>query len=211
MGLRRSRDNSGLRRIIGTVFLYCSAAFPTAPDMAAAQRIRPRPTDRDPEERPRTCHLPVACTAPCPTRRCPTAQRPWVRVMLVLALVSSDLYHVSKSSAIRWVRRERETGSAAALPMGGRGRLRWPASVIGRWVGRLRSGTSRCASCWPSLSDRGIAVSYYALSHILDDAGISFKEKPARQRTGPAGRRAPARTVAAISGQDRPQPAGVHR
>jgi hypothetical protein len=61
------------------------------------------------------------------------------------------------------------------------------------------------------LEDRGISVSYYALSHILDDAGISFKEKPARQRTGPAGRRAPAQPVAAISGQDRSQPAGVHR
>jgi transposase len=33
---------------------------------------------------------------------------------------AADFYQVSKSSAIRWVRRERETGSAAALPMGGK-------------------------------------------------------------------------------------------
>jgi transposase len=124
---------------------------------------------------------------------------------------AADLYQVSKSSAIRWARRERETGSAAALPMGGKRAFALAEQrdwLLGR-VAAKRDITLR--ELLAELADRGIAVSYYALWHILDDAGISFKKKPARQRTGPAGRCAPARPVAAISGQDRSQPAGVHR
>jgi putative transposase len=33
---------------------------------------------------------------------------------------AAEHYEVSQSSAIRWVRRDRETGSPAALPMGGK-------------------------------------------------------------------------------------------
>lgn len=33
---------------------------------------------------------------------------------------AAEHYDVSQSSAIRWVRRTRETGSPAALPMGGK-------------------------------------------------------------------------------------------
>jgi transposase len=32
-------------------------------------------------------------------------------------------------------------------------------------------------------------VSYYALWHFLQHEGITFKKKPARQRTRPSGRR----------------------
>jgi transposase len=51
------------------------------------------------------------------------------------------------------------------------------------------------------LGERGIAVSYYAVWHILDRAGLSFKKKPARQRTGSTGRRTSARAMAVISAQ----------
>jgi hypothetical protein len=39
------------------------------------------------------------------------------------------------------------------------------------------------------LADRGLVVSYYALWHFLDHEGVTFKKKPSRLRTGPAGRR----------------------
>ena len=39
------------------------------------------------------------------------------------------------------------------------------------------------------LADRGLIVSYYALWHFLQHEGVTFKKKPSRLRTGPAGRR----------------------
>ena len=42
------------------------------------------------------------------------------------------------------------------------------------------------------LADRGLVVSYYALWHFLQHEGVTFKKKPSRLRTGPAGRRQPA-------------------
>ena len=42
------------------------------------------------------------------------------------------------------------------------------------------------------LADRGLVVSYYALRHFLQHERVTFKKKPSRLRTGPAGRRQPA-------------------
>ena len=38
------------------------------------------------------------------------------------------------------------------------------------------------------LAVREIVVSYYAVGHFFEHEGISFKKKPARVRTRPAGR-----------------------
>jgi transposase len=89
---------------------------------------------------------------------------------------AADLYQESKSSAIRWVRHERETGSTAALPMGGKRPFALAEQrdwLLGR-VAAKRDITLR--ELLAELGDRGIAVSYYALWHILDEAGISFKK-----------------------------------
>jgi transposase len=37
------------------------------------------------------------------------------------------------------------------------------------------------------LGDRGLVVSYYALWHLLQHEGVTFKKKPSRLRTGPTG------------------------
>ena len=90
---------------------------------------------------------------------------------------AAEHYEVSASSAIRWVRRERETGSPAALAMGGSR----PFALAGQrdWllarVAAKRDITLR--ELLAELADRGIEVSYYAVWHILDRAGISFKKK----------------------------------
>jgi transposase len=34
------------------------------------------------------------------------------------------------------------------------------------------------------LAERGTVVSYYAVWHFFEHEGVSFKKKPARQRTG---------------------------
>ena len=101
-------------------------------------------------------------------------------------------YGVSHSSAIRWTRRLAQTGSPAALPMGGKK----PFALADQdaWI-RARIAekpdlTGR--ELLAELTARGIEVSYFAVWHFLDRAGLSFKKKPARRRTGPRRRRAPA-------------------
>lgn len=93
-------------------------------------------------------------------------------------------FEVSHSTAIRWTRRMAETGSPAALPMGGKK----PFALAGEdaWI------TARIAEkpditgreLLGELHGRGVSVSYYGVWHFLDRAGLSFKKKPARQRTG---------------------------
>jgi transposase len=89
-------------------------------------------------------------------------------------------YQVSHSSAIRWTRRQAETGSPAALPMGGkkpftlaneeawiRARVEEKPDITGREL-------------LAELNQRGIEISYYGVWHFVDHAGLSFKKKPAR-------------------------------
>jgi transposase len=91
-------------------------------------------------------------------------------------------YQVSHSSAIRWTKRQAETGSPAALPMGGKK----PFALVSEeaWI-RARVAekpdiTGR--ELLAELTQRGVAVSYYGVWHFLDRAGLSFKKKPTRQR-----------------------------
>ena len=95
---------------------------------------------------------------------------------------AAERYQVSYSSAARWVSRAASTGSPAALPMGGkrpfaladeagwvRARLAEKPDITGReLLAELRA--------------RKVEVSYYGVWHFLDHEGLSFKEKPARQR-----------------------------
>jgi transposase len=85
-------------------------------------------------------------------------------------------YQVSHSSAIRWTRRLAETGSPAALPMGGKK----PFSLANEegWI-RARveekpdiTGRELLAE----LKQRGIEVSYYGVWHFVDHVGLSFKK-----------------------------------
>jgi len=114
---------------------------------------------------------------------------------------AAEHYDVSQSSAIRWVRRARETGSPAALPMGGKRQFALAAQREWLQARVAAKPDITLRALLAELGERGIAVSYYAVWHILDRAGLSFKKKPARERTGSTGRRTPARAMAAISAQ----------
>ena len=90
-------------------------------------------------------------------------------------------YQVSHSSVIRWTRRQRETGSPAAFPMGGKK----PFSLTDQetWI-RTRVAekpdlTGR--ELLAELNQRGVEVSYYGVWHFLNHVDLSFKKKPARQ------------------------------
>ena len=94
-------------------------------------------------------------------------------------------YRVSHSSAIRWTKRQAETGSPAALPMGGTKpfTLADQETWIRARVAAKPDLTGR--ELLAELTQRGIVVSYYAVWHFLDHVGLSFKKKPACQRAGP--------------------------
>jgi transposase len=120
-------------------------------------------------------------------------------------------YQVSHSSAIRWTRRLSETGSPAALPMGGKKpfTLADEETWIRNRVEEKPDMTGR--ELLAELNQRGIEVGYYAVWHFLDHVGLSFKKKPARQRTGSRRRRAPAAAMEAAPEQGPRQTVDLHR
>ncbi len=105
---------------------------------------------------------------------------------------AAETFQVSYSTAIRWMERTTATGSAAALPMGGRKpfSLAQEAGWIRARVAAKPDITGR--ELLAELHERKVDVSYYAVWHFLAHEGLSFKKNPARQRTGPRRRRAAA-------------------
>ena len=93
-------------------------------------------------------------------------------------------YQVSHSSAIRWARRVAETGSPAALPMGGKKpfALANEEAWIRARVAEKPDITGR--ELLAELNQRGIEVSHYGVWHFLDHVHLSFTKNSARQRTG---------------------------
>ncbi len=105
-------------------------------------------------------------------------------------------YQVSHSSAIRWTRRQAETGSPAALPMGGKKpfTLTDQEAWIRARVEEKPDLTGR--ELLAELNQRGIDVSYYGVWHFLDHVDLSFKKKAC----APANRTALTSRAAAASG-----------
>lgn len=114
---------------------------------------------------------------------------------------AADHYQVGIATAIRWVAQVKRTGSAAALPMGGRKpfTLAQQADWIGQRIAEKPDITVR--ELLAELHERKVDVSYYGVWNFLDRSGLSFKKNPARQRARPARRRASPRVVEAASGQ----------
>jgi putative transposase len=96
---------------------------------------------------------------------------------------AAGLFDVGISTVIRWTRRSRETGSAAAKPMGGDRR-----SVL---VGERRVWLLERIAEEPDLTldelrdelaERGIAVGYGTVWRFFEREAITFKKKRARGR-----------------------------
>ena len=93
-------------------------------------------------------------------------------------------FQVGESSAIRWAKRERDTGSPAALPMGGKR----PFALEDErdWL-LARVATAPHITLRALLAElraRGVDVSYYAVWNYLDRAGIGARFTSA-QRPAP--------------------------
>ena len=93
-------------------------------------------------------------------------------------------FGVSHCSAIRWTKRAEETGSPAALPMGGKKpfALAGEAAWIGARLAEKPDLTGR--ELLAELNRRGVAVSYYGVWHFLDHAGLSFKKGSPAESVG---------------------------
>lgn len=116
--------------------------------------------------------------------------------------VVAKLFSVGVSTVIRWVQRQKSTGSCAARPMGGKRRavllperdwlLARVAAAPDLTIRALRAELAAC----------GTKVSYDAVWRFLCTERLTFKKKPARRRAGPVRRRPQARTLETSSGPD---------
>ena len=93
----------------------------------------------------------------------------------------AERFQISLSSTNRWVQRAAATGSAAALPMGGKKpfSLAEQADWINARIAEKPDITGR--ELLAELHERHVEVSYYAVWNFLDRTGLSFKKNSARQ------------------------------
>ena len=116
----------------------------------------------------------------------------------------AEIFGVSIASVAKWSQRFRQTGSAAAKPMGGKrpillaGQRAW---LLERIETEPHVPLRRLVA---ELAGRGIKVSYGAVWLFVRREGLSHKKKRATRRTGSAGRGAAARTLETSSGARRP-------
>ena len=113
----------------------------------------------------------------------------------------ASTFGVSVASVVKWSQRFRTTGSAAARKVGGRRpyALAQERDWLLARVAAAPDLTLRAIAA--ELCERGVTVSYFAVWHFFEHEGISFKKKPARQRTGQTRRRKATRAVEEVPGQ----------
>ena len=111
-------------------------------------------------------------------------------------------FGVAVSTAIKWVRRFRGTGSAAPGQMGGHK----PKAISGGhrdWlIERCRAHDFTLRGLVTELAERGLKVDYRSVWAFVHAEGLSFKKNRSRPRTGPPRRGAPPNTVAQVSASD---------
>ena len=108
-------------------------------------------------------------------------------------------FGVSASSAIKWVRRFRETGNVAPGQIGGHK----PRILRGAHRDWLLERTARdftLRGLVAELAERGVKVDYRSVWEFVHAEGLSFKKKRAARRTAPAEGRQAARAMEEVSG-----------
>jgi putative transposase len=107
-------------------------------------------------------------------------------------------FGVAASSAIKWVRRVRETGSAAPGRMGGHrpGILSGPNRD---WLLERVATDFTLRGLVAELAARGVKVDYVQVWRFVHAEGLSFKKKRAARRAAPAEGRKAARAVEEVS------------
>jgi putative transposase len=111
-------------------------------------------------------------------------------------------FGIGVSTAIAWVRRFRETGSAAPGQMGGHK----PKAIRGEheaWLRqRIRDREFTLRGLVAELAGRGLKADYVAVWKFVHAEKLSFKKNRIRQRTGSSRRGAAASAVEGASKAD---------
>jgi putative transposase len=92
-------------------------------------------------------------------------------------------FGIGEATAIRWASRTAETGSPAALPMGGRRPFTLAPEAEWLRARLVEKPDITLRELLTELRERGVEVSYFGVWHFVGHLGLSFKKKPPRQRT----------------------------
>src|SRR5262245_38926667 len=100
---------------------------------------------------------------------------------------AAELYNIVPSTVVKWTERQRQTGSVAAKPMGGK-RPYLLAEQRAWLLARLseKPDLTLHALLDELADERAIVVACDTLWRFLKREGISFKKNAARQRAGSA-------------------------
>lgn len=117
----------------------------------------------------------------------------------ISARAAAARFGVSASSAIKWVRRYRETGSVTPGKIGG-----YKPNILsgphGDWLIERTRGDFTLRGLVVELAERGVKVDYVQVWRFVHARGLSFKKKRSSRRTAPAKDRKAARTMEKVSG-----------
>lgn len=123
----------------------------------------------------------------------------------------AELYGVSVSSVSRFLTRWRRTGSVSPEKFGGHKgyALEQFGDRITRWV--VARPDITLAELQARLAKEEVVVSQTSIFRFLRHLGFTFKKKPARGRTRPAGRSGSTEGMVQAAGRTRSKKARFHR
>ena len=108
-------------------------------------------------------------------------------------------FGVSESSAIKWVRRQRDTGSVAPSRIGGY-RPRLLSGELRSWLIERATRDFTLCGLVAELGECGVKVDYVQVWRFVHAEGLSFKKKRAPRRAAAAADRPSARAMAQVPG-----------
>jgi transposase len=112
----------------------------------------------------------------------------------ISARAAAARFGVSVSSAIKWVRRHRETGSVAPDRMGGR-KPRVLKGALRLWLLERAERDFTLRGLVAELAEQGVKVDYVQVWRFVHAEGLSFKKKRAARRTAAPQDRPATRTM----------------
>ncbi len=120
-------------------------------------------------------------------------------------------FEVSPSSAIKLVRRWRETGSYKPGRIGGQKKRKLAGHED--WLHEVMAAEPdiTLAELQNRLADKGVEISLQAINTTLRALGYRYKKNDARRRTGAGRRGRPAPALAQLAELAEARAAGVHR
>ena len=126
---------------------------------------------------------------------------------------AADRFGVAASTAVKWVRRWRDTGTAAPRPQGGDKRSdrieAHAEEILGLIAARHDVTLAEIASQLERRHGQKFALS--TVWRFFDRHGVTFKKNRARERAGTAGRGRAKTSLARRTARTRPTAARVHR